>query len=153
MIDMDADFSHREDRDRLAGSWPDAEALLQQVGLRPTRQRVALARLMFGNGDRHFTAEMLQGEAAQANVQVSLATIYNTLNHFMKLGLLRAIGVDGSKTFFDTRTGDHHHFFLEERSEIRDIPTSQIRIGTASSVPEGYEISRVDVVIRLRRKR
>jgi Fur family iron response transcriptional regulator len=153
MGDMAAEFSSGEDRDRPAGSSPDAEAMLQQVGLRPTRQRVALARLMFGNGDCHFTAEMLQGEAAQANVQVSLATIYNTLNHFVKLGVLRAIGVDGSKTFFDTKTGDHHHFFLEEETEVRDIPTSQIRIGTSSSLPDGYEISRVDVVIRLRRKR
>ncbi len=150
---MEEDISHREAGDRPAGAWPDAEAMLQRVGLRPTRQRVALVGLIFGNGNRHLTAEMLQSEAARADVQVSLATIYNTLNHFLKLGLLRPIGVDGSTTFFDTKTGDHHHFFLEEQREIRDIPTSQIRIGTASSVPDGYEISRVDLVIRLRRKR
>lgn len=96
---------------------------------------------------------MLYTAATRASQQVSLATVYNTLNHFAKRGLLRVIGVDGAITFFDTRTGDHHHFFIEGLKEVRDIPTHQIRIGTVSSVPEGYEISRVDLMIRLRPKR
>jgi Fur family iron response transcriptional regulator len=130
----------------------DYEAMLRDAGLRPTQQRVALAQLLFSQGDRHFTAEMVYSEAAQSSLQVSLATVYNTLNMFAKLGLLREIGVDGTTTYFDTKTGDHHHFFIEGAGEIRDIPTTQISIGTRGSVPEGYEISRVDLVIRLRKR-
>jgi Fur family transcriptional regulator, iron response regulator len=131
----------------------DAEAMLREAGLRPTRQRVVLAQLLFAQGDRHLTAEMLHSEAAQSGQQVSLATVYNTLNLFAKMGMLREIGVDGSMTYFDTRTGDHHHFFVEGAGEIRDIPMTQIRIGRMASIPEGYEISRVDLVVRLRTKR
>src|SRR4051794_14335316 len=130
----------------------DYEAMLRDSGLRPTQQRIALARLLFSQGDRHFTAEMVYNEAAQSSLQVSLATVYNTLNMFAKLGLLREIGIDGTTTYFDTRTGDHHHFFIEGAGEIRDIPSTQIRIGKMSSLPEGYEISRVDLVVRLRRR-
>ena len=131
---------------------PDYEATLRDVGLRPTRQRVALAQLQFAQGDRHLTAEMVYNEAAQSSLRVSLATVYNTLNLFAKMGLLREIGVDGSTTYFDTRTGDHHHFFVDGVGEIRDIPTAQIRIGKTGSIPEGYEISRVELVIRLRKR-
>ena len=130
----------------------DHEAMLRDAGVRATRQRVALAQVLFAKGNRHLTAEMVYNEAAQSSLQVSLATVYNTLNLFAKMGLLREIGVDGSTTYFDTRTGDHHHFFVEGAGEIRDIPTTQIRIGKVGSIPEGYEISRVDLVIRLRKR-
>lgn len=130
----------------------DYEAMLRDAALRPTQQRIALAQLLFSQGDRHFTAEMVYNEATQSSLQVSLATVYNTLNLFARLGLLREIGVDGSTTYFDTRTGEHHHFFIEGVSEIRDIPTTQIRIGRMASIPEGYEISRVDLMIRLRKR-
>ena len=130
----------------------DVEAMLREAGLRPTRQRAVLTQLLFARGDRHLTAEMLHNEAAQSGQQVSLATVYNTLNVFAKMGMLREIGVDGSTTYFDTKTGDHHHFFIEEKREIRDIPMSQIRIGRMASIPEGYEISRVDLVVRLRKR-
>jgi Fur family iron response transcriptional regulator len=131
----------------------DVEAMLRDAGLRPTRQRVVLAQLLFAQGDRHLTAEMLHTEAAQSGQQVSLATVYNTLNVFAKMGMLREIGVDGATTYFDTKTADHHHFFIEGPGEIRDIPMTQVRIGKMSSVPDGYEIARVDLVIRLRAKR
>ena len=131
----------------------DVEAMLRDAGLRPTRQRVVLAQLLFARGDRHLTAEMLHTEAAQSGQQVSLATVYNTLNVFAKMGMLREIGVDGSMTYFDTRTGDHHHFFIEGAGDIRDIPMTQISIGRMASIPEGYEISRVDLVVRLRARR
>jgi Fur family iron response transcriptional regulator len=131
---------------------PDVEAKLIGAGLRPTRQRLTLAQLLFGQGDRHLTAEMLHSEAERSGQKVSLATVYNTLNIFAKNGMLRELGVDGSTTYFDTRTGDHHHFFIEGAAEIRDIPMTQIRIGKMASVPEGYEISRVDLVIRLRKR-
>jgi Fur family transcriptional regulator, iron response regulator len=130
----------------------EIEAMLIGAGLRPTRQRLMLARLLFGQGDRHLTAEMLHSEAERSGQKVSLATVYNTLNIFAKNGMLRELGVDGSTTYFDTRTGDHHHFFIEDAAEIRDIPMTQIRIGKMASVPEGYEISRVDLVIRLRKR-
>jgi Fur family transcriptional regulator, iron response regulator len=130
----------------------EIEAMLIGAGLRPTRQRLMLARLLFGQGDRHLTAEMLHSEAERSGQKVSLATVYNTLNIFAKNGMLRELGVDGSTTYFDTRTGDHHHFFIEGAGEIRDIPMTQIRIGQMGSVPEGYEISRVDLVIRLRKR-
>jgi Fur family transcriptional regulator, iron response regulator len=130
----------------------DVEAMLHEAGLRPTRQRVVLAELLFTKGDRHLTAEMLHNETAQSGRKVSLATVYNTLNLFAQMGMLREIGVDGSTTYFDTRTGEHHHFFIEGESEIRDIPMTQVRIGRMATIPEGYEISRVDLVVRLRKR-
>src|SRR5216110_328279 len=84
---------------------------LRRVGLRPTRQRVALARLLFNGGDRHVTAEQLHGEAAAAAIRVSLATIYNTLHQFTDRGLLREVVVEAGRSYFDTNIDDHHHFF------------------------------------------
>ena len=135
-----------------AAAATDMKALLQQVGLRPTRQRIALARLLLCKGNRHLTAEMLHEEAMQANVGVSLATIYNTLHQFTDAGLLRQVAVDGSKTYFDTNACDHHHFYIENDYEILDIPTTEISIGKMMAVPEGYEVTRVDLVVRLVRK-
>jgi Fur family transcriptional regulator, iron response regulator len=131
----------------------DHEAMLRDVGLRPTRQRVALAKLLYTHSDRHVTAEILYAEATRHNLPVSLATIYNTLNQFAKLGLLREVGVDGSITYFDTNTSNHHHFFIDGENEIRDIPTTDILIGKMAEIPDGYEIARVDLMIRLKRKR
>jgi Fur family iron response transcriptional regulator len=150
--------AHGADTDSacVAGAWRslcDHEAMLRDVGLRPTRQRVALAKLLYAQGDRHVTAEMLHAEATRQHLPVSLATIYNTLNQFAKVGLLREVGVDGFITYFDTKTSDHHHFFMEGENEIRDIPTTDIRIGKMAEIPEGYEIARVDLMIRLKRKR
>jgi len=87
--------------------------MLRQVGLRPTRQRMALGWILFAKGDRHLTAEMLYEEATKAKVPVSLATVYNALHQFTDVGLLRQVAVDGSKTYFDTNVSDHHHFFVE----------------------------------------
>jgi Fur family transcriptional regulator, iron response regulator len=132
---------------------PDLLGMLCSIGLRPTTQRVGLARLLFEKGNRHLTAEMLHEEAIQANVRVSLATIYNTLNRLSDAGLLRRISVDGMKTYFDSNVSDHQHFYFENRHELVDIPSSPALLQNASQIPEGYEISRVDVVVRLRRKR
>jgi Fur family iron response transcriptional regulator len=133
--------------------WHDVQALLRQVKLRPTRQRMALGWLLFARGGRHLTAEMLYEEAGQAKIAVSLATIYNTLHQFTNAGLLREVSVNGSKTYFDTNVSDHHHFFVENEHNLIDIPAADDIIGKLPDVPEGYEISRVDVVVRLRRKR
>ena len=132
--------------------WHDVKAMLRQVGLRPTRQRMALGWLLFGKGDRHLTAEMLYEEATRAKVPVSLATIYNTLHQFKEVGLLRQVAVDGSKAYFDTNTSAHHHFFVEGDGELLDIPDANVFVGSNPTPPEGYEIERVDVIVRLRRK-
>jgi Fur family iron response transcriptional regulator len=133
--------------------WHDVHAVLRQASLRPTRQRLALGWLLFAKGGRHLTAEMLYEEASQAKIAVSLATVYNTLHQFTNAGLLREVSVNGSKTYFDTNVSDHHHFFVENEHNLIDIPASEDIIGKLPEVPEGYEISRVDVVVRLRRKR
>ena len=132
--------------------WHDVNEMLQSAGLRPTRQRMALGWLLFGKGDRHLSAEMLYDEASRAKVPVSLATIYNTLHQFTEVGLLRQVAVDGSKAYFDTNVSDHHHFFLEDDDALLDIPGTEVIVGKAPVAPEGYEIARVDVVVRLRKK-
>ena len=132
--------------------WHDVKAMLRTVGLRPTRQRMALGWMLFAKGDRHLTAEMLYEEASKAKVPVSLATVYNTLHQFTEVGLLRQVAVDGSKTYFDTNVSDHHHFFVEGESALLDIPGAEVIVDKTPVAPEGYEIARVDVVVRLRRK-
>jgi len=130
----------------------DAEAKLRQSGLRPTRQRVALATLLFAKGDRHLTVEELHEEAIAADVPVSLATVYNTLHQFTEAGLIRVLAVESAKTYFDTNVSDHHHFFVEGENEVLDIPLNNIEIGNLPPPPEGMEICHVDVIIRLRAK-
>lgn len=129
------------------------EQRLREAGLRPTRQRVALAELLYAKGDRHLTVEELHAEAQAAKVPVSLATVYNTLHQFTDAGMLRVLAVESSKTYFDTNISDHHHFFLEGKNEVLDIPVSNLAIGNFPEIPENMEIAHVDVVIRLRPKR
>ena len=129
-----------------------ARDLLVSAGLRPTRQRLSLAELLFAKGDRHVSAELLHEEAERVNVSVSLATVYNTLHQFTQAGLLREVAVEGTKTYFDTNVSDHYHFYMEEDGKVIDIPDS-LRVSELPNVPEGMEITRVDVVVRLRRKR
>ena len=126
--------------------------MLRQSGLRPTRQRVALAELLYAKGNRHISAEGLHEEALTRNVPVSLATVYNTLHQFTEVGLLRQVAVDGSKSYFDTNASEHHHFFVEGEDALVDIPGAQVLVDKLPSAPDGYEIARVDVVVRLRRK-
>ena len=125
---------------------------LRSVGLRPTRQRVALCNLMFGAGDRHLSAEELHEEAHRAGEPVSLATVYNTLHQFTDVGLVRPLSAEGQRTYFDTNTSDHHHFFVEDDSTMIDIPDGGLRLDALPEPPEGMEIVNVDVVVRLRRK-
>jgi len=140
-------------RTELTGCpWHDVKTMLRDVGLRPTRQRMALGWILFAKGDRHLTAEMLYEEASRAKVPVSLATIYNTLHQFTDAGLLRQIAVDGSKTYFDTNVSDHHHFFIEDENALVDIPRADVAMEKLPSVPEGYEVARVDVIVRIKRK-
>ena len=122
------------------------------AGLRPTRQRALLARLLVGDGrNRHVTAEGLHHAAARAGEAVSLATVYNTLRAFCEAGLLREITVDGTRGWFDTDMTDHPHFFWEEDGRLSDAPASELEIRRLPAAPEGAEVAAVDVVIRLRR--
>ncbi len=131
----------------------DVAKLLRGAGLRPTRQRVALAHILFAEGDRHVTAEALHEEALACKVPVSLATVYNTLHQFTEAGLLREVAVEGAKTYFDTNTSNHYHFFCETSGKLMDISTGAIRIEGLPEAPEGMTISRVDVLVRLVNKR
>ena len=124
---------------------------LREAGLRPTRQRIILGELLFAKGDRHVTAEMLYGEATEANLQLSMATVYNTLNQFTQAGLLRRIGPDGSRSFFDTNTSVHPHFYLHGEDILIDVPETLVLDQMPEALP-GHEISRLDIIIHIRRK-
>lgn len=136
-----------EDRRGRSAAW------LTRAGLRPTRQRVTLATLLMGDGEhRHVTAESLHAATRQAGETVALATVYNTLRAFCDAGLMQEVTVDGSRSYFDTRTDDHPHFFWEETQNLTDAPAEDLEIARLPKAPEGSEISSVDVVIRLRRR-
>jgi Fur family iron response transcriptional regulator len=142
-------------RDALAktdeGAKESLRARLMAAGLRPTRQRMALGGLLFRKGDRHVTAERLFEEAAAARLPVSLATVYNTLHQFTAVGLLREIAIDGARVYFDTNTSEHHHFLLEDGDGLYDIPGSHVDVSNVPKPPAGMKVSRIDVVVRLRK--
>jgi Fur family iron response transcriptional regulator len=127
--------------------------LLRAAKLRPTRQRLALARMLFEKGDRHVTAEQLHGDAQAAAVRVSLATVYNTLHQFIAAGLLREVVVDPGRSYFDTNVSDHHHFFHEETGRLQDIPGERIAMAELPAPPADTQIRRVDVIIRVSSER
>ncbi|MCO5091363.1 Fur family transcriptional regulator Irr [Bosea sp. (in: a-proteobacteria)] len=129
----------------------DIRQKLRRVGLRPTRQRVSLGWVLFAKGQRHVSAEMLFEEAMKERIPVSLATIYNTLRQFTEAGLLRELTLDGAKAYFDTADHDHHHFVVDGENRVIDIPAEAIGVASLPVPPEGYEIARVEVVVRLRR--
>lgn len=131
---------------------PYAQAInrLREADLRPTRQRLALAKLLFEQGrDRHVTAETLHEEAQKSGARVSLATVYNTLHQFTDAGLLREIMVDSGKTYFDTNIANHHHFLCERSGQLTDIPAHLVTVAELPQAPDGRKISRVDIVIRI----
>jgi Fur family transcriptional regulator, iron response regulator len=124
---------------------------VREAGLRPTRQRIALADLLFAKGDRHLSAEELHEEALAAGVPVSLATVYNALNQFRDAGLLREVVVAPGRSYFDTNTGHHHHFFVENDGELHDFPSDKVTIAGLPTPPKGTRMARVDVIVRVRR--
>ncbi|MEQ8823585.1 MAG: Fur family transcriptional regulator [Filomicrobium sp.] len=127
----------------------DIEKKLRASGLRPTRQRLALGELLFGNGDRHVSAEQLHDEVTNLGEHVSLATVYNTLHQFRRAGLLRELAIESNRTFFDTNTSNHNHYLLESEGKLWDIPSDSIEIDGLPEPPEGMCISHIDVVVRL----
>lgn len=125
---------------------------LKEAGLRPTRQRIMLGTLLWSGNNRHVTAEQLHTESRNANMQVSMATVYNTLHQFVDAGLLKEVVVDGGRSYFDTNTKPHHHFLYEATGELEDIPAEQIDLPHIP-VPQGCvpnQVSSVDVIIRVR---
>jgi Fur family iron response transcriptional regulator len=138
MLKTDTPRPYKQVLDRLRGA-----------GLRPTRQRLALAKMLLEGPDRHVTAEILHAEAQAASIRVSLATVYNTLHQFTAAGLLREIVVDSQRSYFDTNTSDHHHFFFEGSNRLDDIPGDQVVVASMPPPPAGAKVKRVDIVIRL----
>ncbi|MCB1431509.1 MAG: transcriptional repressor [Alphaproteobacteria bacterium] len=124
---------------------------LRLAGLRPTRQRLALATILFGSGDRHVSAESLHQEAVEARINVSLATVYNTLNQFKAAGMLREVAFEGDRTFFDTNTSNHFHYYLEDTGELVDIDTDDLKVIGLPPLPSGTQVDRIDVIVRLRK--
>lgn len=136
----------------IAGKSHEAEVKVRAAGLRPTRQRVSLASLLFAKGDRHLTAEELHEEAIGVGVAVSLATVYNTLHQFTEAGMLRILAIEGARTYFDTNTSDHHHFYVEGENRVLDIETGGVCVTNVPEPPPGMEVANIDIVIRLRPK-
>lgn len=124
---------------------------LKDANLRPTRQRLALARLMFEDGHRHLTAEQLHSEAMSSSIKVSLATVYNTLHQFTDAGLLHEIVIDSGRSYFDTNTAPHYHFYCEEDGMLSDIPAESVQIAGIPNMPRGTHLQSVDLVFRLKR--
>ena len=124
---------------------------LRVAGLRPTRQRLALAAILFAAGDRHVSAEALHDEAVAAHVPVSLATVYNTLNQFTGGGLLREVAIEGNRSYFDTNTSNHFHYFLEDKGQLVDIGSEDVQVLGLPALPPGTVIDRIDVIVRLKR--
>jgi Fur family iron response transcriptional regulator len=122
---------------------------LRGAGLRPTRQRLALTKLLFDGKNRHVTAEILHGEALRAGISVSLATVYNSLNQLNKAGLLREIVVEVGRSYFDTNISPHHHIFNEDTRELTDIAANQIHLTGLPEIADGQKINRIDVILRV----
>lgn len=126
---------------------------LRDAGLRPTRQRVELARILFAASDGHFTAERLHEEAVRKDIPVALATVYNTLQQFTDAGLLRRLTTDSRRAWFDTNLSEHHHLIVLDDEAIIDIPDGGVSVSSLPPIPDGFELDRVDVVVRLRREK
>jgi Fur family transcriptional regulator, iron response regulator len=149
--DVPSDLVFRVNEENII--WHGCVDLLRRAALRPTRQRLVLGSLLFANGGRHVTAATLHTEAISAGIQLSLATVYNTLNQFTDAGLLRQIGIDGSKSYFDTNPTGHHHFFVDQEERLLDVPEPGVLIDALPEPLPGYEVAGVDVVVHLRRKK
>lgn len=135
---------------RQAVTSNDIIEMVRDAGLRPTRQRLSLARQLFSGDDRHVTAEQLHSESLGQGFSVSLATVYNTLHQFTAAGLLRELVVDAGRSYFDTNISDHHHLYFEDSGILRDVPGDNVAIGELPALPEDAEISRIDIIIRVK---
>lgn len=125
------------------------KAILRRAGLRPTRQRIALGCLLFTDKHRHVTPDMLNEEALLIGEKLSVATVYNALNQFADAGLIRKISLHSERTYFDTDTGDHTHFYIHDEDRVIDIASNDVSVGPLPPPPAGYKVSKVDIVIHL----
>ena len=127
---------------------------LKQSGLRPTRQRLMIGSKLWMDRwaaeTRHITAEQLHKECAADGMQVSMATVYNTLHQFVEVGLLREVVIDSGRSYFDTNVDHHHHFLNEDTGELTDIPRDDVSIAHLPEPANGHEVTSVDVVIRVK---
>lgn len=136
--------------DSVGCSFRNVRDRLHAAGLRPTRQRMALGWLLFGKGDRHVTAEALYEEARGSKTALSLATVYNTLRQFSEASLLREIAVYGSRIWYDTNTGPHCHFYVEDKDELLDVPDDMVAVLKLPVAPTGMEILGADIIVRVK---
>jgi Fur family transcriptional regulator, iron response regulator len=128
---------------------PDPKKLLRAAGLRSTAQRQALAALLFDGEHKHVTAEQVHAMARKRRLPVSLATVYNALRQFTETGLLREVVIDSARVYFDTNTGNHHHFYDSQSGHLMDIPASAVAISRLPHPPAGRKLDRVDVIVRI----
>ena len=140
------------DHDIGDGHRQDLVARLRGVGLRPTRQRIAIAALLLDGRHRHVSAEQLTAEIANTGTHVADATVYNTLNQFTDAGLLRRVTVHNEYSVFDTNTSHHHHFYDAETDRLIDIPADQVLLADLPNAPKGHDIASVDVLIHISSK-
>ncbi len=125
--------------------------VLKRLGLRLTTQRLALCDLLFQGPHRHLTADELYREAQAAKIPMSLGTIYNTLNQFSDAGLIRRISISADCTYFDTDVSGHQHYYIEAEDRVSDIPLKVVKVEDLPPPPEGYRVTKVDVVVHLER--
>lgn len=140
-----------QEKTPMTGNFNRSIEMLRKAGLRPTQQRMGLIKILFESGNRHITAEELHGEAMKMRIPVSLATVYNTLNQLVDIGLLREVPSAGQKSFFDTNTLEHHHFWVKDNETLIDIPKEEIMFSNLPQPPAGMEVDRVEVTIHLKK--
>mgnify|MGYP001144060168 CR=1 FL=1 len=122
---------------------------LSNFGIRPTKQRMILAKLLFKNPDRHISAEEIFEEVRKEDRKISLATIYNNLKQFTKVGLLKELVVDQNKSIYCTNHDHHYHLYIEDESKVIDIPRKNIDLNIPS-IPACLSLHNVDIVVRVR---
>ena len=124
---------------------------LRENGLKPTAQRLAIYKILFSEGDKHFTAEEIKKLAISSGFKISVATIYNNLNHFVEAGLLKKRQVDNNRSYFDNNVSDHFHLFDEETNTLTDIPPSSVKFAKLPKLPKNKQIKNINLVINIKK--
>lgn len=127
----------------------DIKKLLSAKDIRPTKIRKAIAGLLFDGHDKHVTVDDVIALARSRQIKTSVASVYNTLNQFAGVGLLRRVTVEQGRAFFDTNLSAHHHFYFEDEERLEDIASEDISVSGLPELPKGRSIKSVDVTIRI----
>ena len=122
---------------------------IESSGIRPTKQRRVLAKILFKKGNRHLSADELFHDVKKEDRKISMATVYNTLKQFTSLGLVREVVVDQNKSLYCTNHKSHYHLYIEDEGKIVDIPTENINLNI-SSIPACLQLHNIDVIVRIR---